>query len=91
MIEQIRDELNRLDAGAVQVRLDREFEPKAGELVRIDIDDAYWHMLPADFHTLLQDLPNGAGEEQVHRAIESFDSQQVWHGHSPDGSRDSTA
>jgi len=88
MEDDIRSELRRLDAEEIVVRLDEEFEPKAGVLLRVAFHDAYWHLLPQHFLTLLRELPDGAGTEGVHRAIEKRGSA-VWHGPAPKSTRDS--
>jgi hypothetical protein len=90
MLHEIHAELKRVSAGDVVVSLDDKFEPRAGTLVKIELDDAYWHLQPNDFLELLEDLPADAGSEAVHRAIEKK-GPFVWHGPSPEGSRDTTS
>jgi hypothetical protein len=48
---------------------------------------SFWHLLPEQFLALLTELPDRAGTEAVHRAIEKRASA-VWHGQAPDGTRD---
>lgn len=87
MIDEIRSELRRLSAYSIRVSLDAEFEPEAGELVKIERGSAYWHLQPAEFFHLIDALPDGAGSDAVQIAIER-DANQVWHGPAPLGSRD---
>ena len=87
VLERIREELRRIAAEEIEVMLDAEFEPETGELVRIEHEQAYWHLFPQDFEALLKDLPDGVGAERVRGAIE-FDAIHVWHGPSPQDSRD---
>ena len=87
VLEQIRRELARVGATEVRASLDSEFEPTAGELVKIEHDKSYWHLLPADFLALLEQLPENGGEDRVRESIES-DSIHVWHGPSPKDSLD---
>lgn len=86
-LERIHQELARIGATDMRASLDAAFEPEAGELVKIEYEKAYWHLLPADFLSLLEHLPDRGGAERVREAIES-DSIQVWHGPSPKDSRD---
>jgi diadenosine tetraphosphatase ApaH/serine/threonine PP2A family protein phosphatase len=88
LLQQIRSDLKRIGATQTQVSLDAEYEPKAGELVWVKQESAEWRLLPAEFEELLKNLPAGAGDEGVKRAIESKGST-VWHGPSPD-SRDTS-
>lgn len=87
MMDEIRSELSRLDATDVRVTPDPEFDDEVDELIKIEIDQAFWHFLPQNFLELLRDLPDGAGAEKVHAAIEKH-GQHVWHGQEPRGSRD---
>lgn len=87
MYHDIRLELRRVHAEEIAVRADEQFEPKAGVLLEVEFDEAYWHLLPEHFLELLRDLPDGAGTDGVHRAIEERGSA-VWHGPSPRGARD---
>ena len=89
MLEQIRGELRRLDAKLVGVTLDRQFEPEAGELLRVKLGSADWHLPPADFLALVRDLSDGAGDEAVKEAIE-IKGAHVWHGPAPRDSRDTS-
>lgn len=87
MYNDIRSELRRVQAEEIVVRVDEQFEPKAGVLLEIAFNDAYWHLLPEHFLELLRDLPDGVGTAGVHRAIEERGSA-VWHGPSPKDARD---
>jgi hypothetical protein len=87
VLQQIRAELARVDAREMRTTLDAHFEPETGELVKVEHDQAYWHLLPQDFAALLKTLPDGAGTDRVRAAIES-DTIRVWHGPSPKDSRD---
>ena len=89
MLDEIKAELVRVSATDIKVALDEEFEPAAGTLLRVDRAAAYWHLLPEHFLLLLKELPNAAGSEEVHRAIEKR-ATAVWHGPSPPASRDSS-
>ena len=89
MLTQIRAELTRLSADDVVVFLDSEFEPRAGTLVKIQLGEAYWHLLPEHFLQLLTELPSRAGSEAVRVAIEKHGTF-VWHGPAPTGSRDTS-
>jgi hypothetical protein len=89
MLEDIRNELRRLSADRVRVSLDPKFEPKAGELLKVELGPAYWHLQPGEFLHLVEGLPDGAGSEQVKVAIEQ-QAAKVWHGPAPSGSRDSS-
>lgn len=87
MIEQILNHLTRLDAGRIEVAEDLEFEPKAGRLLRVSLDEAYWHLPIQQFLELLHRLPDGAGDDAVHQLIER-EATAVWHGPAPEDSRD---
>ena len=87
MLDEIQSELSRLDAADVKVTHDPEFDKEVDELVKIEIDQAFWHFLPQNFLELLRDLPDGVGAEGMHRAIEKH-GPHVWHGQEPHGSRD---
>ena len=89
MLTDIIAELKRIGADTVRVSLDAEFEPKAGELVKVVLGSAYWHLQPGEFLRLLKELPAGAGSEKVKIAIEKK-ATKVWHGPAPLGSRDSS-
>jgi hypothetical protein len=89
MYNDIRSELRRVHAEEIIVRVDELFEPKAGALMEVELNDAYWHLLPEHFLELLRDLPDGAGTSGVHQAIEERGSA-VWHGPSPKGARDNS-
>lgn len=89
MLQEIKAELQRMNASKVSVKLDSEYEPDAGELVHVEIEDASWHMLPGVFLALLKDLPDAADAESVRTAIERR-AMFVWHGPSPKDSRDTS-
>ncbi|REJ70063.1 MAG: hypothetical protein DWQ31_02275 [Planctomycetota bacterium] len=89
LIEQLNAQLTRLKADDALVVLDDEFEPKAGTLVKLEIDMAYWHFLPGALLELLERLPDASGSEAIKVAIEK-NAPQVWHGPSPKGSRDTS-
>jgi hypothetical protein len=89
MLSEIKLELRRLGATQAKVVLDGDFEPSAGELVKIEFGGAYWHMLPDQFRALLADLPDGAGSEAIRRTIEEK-GPMVWHGPAPENSREGT-
>jgi hypothetical protein len=89
MYNDIRSELRRVHAEEIIVRVDELFEPKAGALMEVELNDAYWHLLPEHFLELLRGLPDGAGANGVHRAIEERGSA-VWHGPSPKDARDNS-
>lgn len=86
-LQQIKSELRRLGATEATATLDDEFAPEAGELVKVEIEGAYWHLLPDRFLRLLNDLPDGAGSEAIRTAI-AQNAIVVWHGPAPEGSRD---
>lgn len=88
MLNKINTQLERLSADNAKVRLDRDFAPDVGELVEVELKDAYWHLLPEQFLALLKDLPDNAGSEAIRTAIEKK-GPQVWHGPAPD-SRDTS-
>lgn len=90
MLDEIRAELERISAGNIQVDLDADFEPEVGTMVRVEHDMAYWHLLPERFLELIREIPDGAGADQVHQAIEER-GVGVWRGPSPRGSRDASA
>lgn len=89
VLQHIRDHLQRIGASRVQVSLDANFEPQAGELVSVKLQDAEWRLLPEQFEQLLKEVPAGAGDEAVKRAIETK-ADNVWHGPAPTDSRDSS-
>jgi len=89
MLNEVRGELHRIRAAKVRVELDSAFAPEAGELVKVELNGAYWHLLPNRFLTLLKELPQEAGDEAVHVAIEAR-AMFVWHGPAPLGSLDSS-
>ncbi len=88
-LREIRHHLQRIGANRVQVALDPDFEPQAGVLVHVQLQDAEWRVLPEQFQELLKDMPAGAGDEAVKRAIESK-ADNVWHGPAPTDSRDTS-
>ncbi len=87
MLEDIRAELERLNATDISVSLDPDFDPSVDEVLKVEHDQACWHFLPEHFMALIRDLPSGAGGSAVHRAIERR-APHVWHGKDPHGSRD---
>jgi hypothetical protein len=87
MLDQIRMQLERLDAARIEVVEDPDFEPKAGRLLRVSLDEAYWHLPPQQFLELLKGLADAAGADAVHQAIER-EATAVWHGPAPEESRD---
>lgn len=89
MLQVIKIELARLNATKTKVALDREYEPEAGELIEVEIEDASWHLLPGVFLALLKDMPDGAGCEAIRVAIEKK-ATFVWHGPSPKESRETS-
>jgi hypothetical protein len=89
-LDEIRNELKRVSARQVRVDFDDDFEPRAGRLLKVDYDGAYWHLLPENFLELLRALPDEAGPEAVKREVEKR-GPFVWHGPSPPGSRDTSA
>ena len=89
MLSEIRSELQRISADQVRVSLNDEFEPEAGTLVKIELGDAYWHMVPQQFLDIVQAIPDDSSSEDVRIAIEKH-GPFVWHGPSPKGSRDTS-
>ncbi len=89
-IQKTRKELSRLDASDVQIEFDDQFEPETGTLLKVQIGDAYWHLLPGNFFEILQPMPDGVGTEAIKEAIEE-EANPVWHGPSPKGSRDTSS
>jgi len=87
MLPDISAELIRIHANNVRVSFDEDFEPAAGELLRVQVGDAYWHLLPEQFLELLRQLPDCIGADAVHRAIEEH-APAVWHGPAPPDARD---
>jgi hypothetical protein len=90
MLDEIRIELQRLDANNVMVSIDVDFEPDVGELVKVQIQDAYWHLLPDRLLALLKELADDSGGEAIRTVIEQKGTL-VWHGPSPKGSRDASS
>jgi hypothetical protein len=87
MLDKIRAHLKRLNASEMQVADDPDFEPKAGRLLHVSLEEAYWHLPPQEFLELLKRLPDGVGATEIHRALES-QVTAVWHGPAPEESRD---
>lgn len=87
MLDQIRNHLARLNAARIEVKEDLDFEPKAGRLLHVSLEEAYWHLPPQQFLELLKALPDAAGPGAVHEAIER-EATAVWHGPAPEESRD---
>jgi hypothetical protein len=89
VLQAIHRELRRIHAPGVKAALDPSFEPETGELVRVQLDAAEWRLPPAELEQLLKDVPSGAGDEAVKRAIEQH-GNAVWHGPAPKDSRDTS-
>jgi hypothetical protein len=89
VLQGIHRELRRINAARVNATLDPEFEPEAGVLVCVQLDAAEWRLPPAELEQLLKDVPAGAGDEAVKRAIEQ-QGNAVWHGPAPKDSRDTS-
>jgi hypothetical protein len=89
MLTKIDLELRRLSAIDVRVEIDEDFEPETGRLVKVSHEGAFWHLLPGALEELLEELPDGAGGDAIKQAIEGK-AHPVWHGPSPEGSRDTT-
>lgn len=87
MLEKIRAQLARLSAHDVGVEQDENFELQAGTLVRVSNGGAYWHLPPMALLEMLNSMPDGAGSSAIKERI-GRDESIVWHGPSPDGSRD---
>jgi hypothetical protein len=90
VLKEIQAELRRVGATSIRVSLDRDFEPKAGELLKVELGPAYWHLQPQEFLQLLNELPDKAGDEAVKTAI-GTKATGVWPGPAPSGSRDTTS
>jgi hypothetical protein len=82
LMQEIRQHLQRLNAGEVVVRFNGDFEPKAGTLVAIQCGGAEWHLEPRELLDLLKGLANGCGPERIKAEIEKS-SIAVWHGPAP--------
>lgn len=89
MLDKIKSELRRLDAANTNVSLDDDFEPAVGTLLKVEIDGAHWHLQPPEFLELLEQLPAGAGSDEIRQMIEAK-ATTVWHGPSPKDSRDTS-
>jgi len=87
VLKQLDAELKRLGARDVSLSLDEAFEPDAGVLAKVEIQDAYWHLPPNDLLELLRDLQDGAGSDAIKQTIEQ-NATTVWHGPAPEDSRD---
>ena len=87
MLNDIRAEHDRVGATEVRTTLTSECEPEAGELVKVEFDEAYWHLAPMEFLQLLKDRPAGAGADEIKRISES-EAVKVWHGPAPPDARD---
>lgn len=90
VLKEIQAELRRVAATSVRVSLDRDFEPKAGELVKVELGPAYWHLQPQELLQLLNEISDKAGDEAVKTAI-GKKAKGVWPGPAPEGSRDTTS
>lgn len=88
-LHEIELELRRLGATDATARMNAEFEPEAGDLVKFELKGAYWHLGTAQFLALLKDLPDDAGSEAIRATIE-LNAMPVWHGPAPKGSRDTS-
>lgn len=86
----IRRELERLAASQVEVDIDSNFEPAAGDLAHVKIDAAEWRLPPGELEQLLKEAPDQAGPEGVKQAIEKH-GNAVWHGPAPKDSRDTSS
>ena len=86
-LQEIHFELGRLGAVRTKASSDTDFAPEVGKLVKVELENAYWHLFPEKFLTILRELPDGAGDDAVRVAIER-NAMFVWHGPSPKGSRD---
>jgi hypothetical protein len=89
MLRVIRWELQRLCAAEAIATRDADFEPQVGELIKLELNDAYWHFLPNHLLELLRELPDGAGGDAIRTAIEQK-ATFVWHGPAPHDARDSS-
>ncbi|MBI2480977.1 MAG: hypothetical protein HYV60_20790 [Planctomycetia bacterium] len=83
MLNQIHGELLRVGASDILVSMDEDFAPTVGSLLKIEIGDAYWHLLPGTLQDLLSELPDNAGSDAVHWTIEA-NALPVWHGPAPE-------
>jgi hypothetical protein len=90
VLKQIENELRRIGAASIKTTLDRDFEPQAGELLKVELGPAYWHLQPQEFLQLLSEMPDKAGDEAVKTAI-GKKATGVWPGPAPAGSRDATS
>lgn len=88
-LNEIKSELQRLSAADATVTLDDEFEPEAGKLIKLQLNDAYWHFLPKNLLELLKELPDAAGSEAIRTTVEAK-AEFVWHGPAPKHSRDTS-
>ena len=79
-------EMKRLKADDIALSLDDTFEPKAGTLLKVEIEAAYWHVMPEEFRAIVCEMPDGAGSEEIKQAIEAK-AMHVWHGPSPKHTR----
>jgi len=83
MLNQIQVELLRVGAIDILVSMDENFAPAVGSLLKVESGSAYWHLLPGTLHVLLMELPDNAGSDAVHQAIEA-NALPVWHGPAPE-------
>lgn len=86
-LNEIKSEMSRVGAADAEVTLDADFAPEAGELVKVELAGAYWHLGPEQLLSLLKVLSDGAGSEAVQETIER-NATPLWHGPAPEGSRD---
>jgi hypothetical protein len=89
LLKKLNVELARLGSEDTHVELDDEFEPTTGMMVKLQIGEAYWHFLPGGLLELLQHVPDAAGADAIKKAVETR-ATEVWHGPSPEGSRDTS-
>ena len=82
MLSNIQKNLSRVGATNLKVSLDTVFEPDIGPLLKVENGSAYWHLLPITFQQILDELPDHAGSDAVHQAIET-NALPVWHGTAP--------
>jgi len=83
MLNEIQAELLRVGAIDIRVSMDEDFAPAVGCLLKVENGSAYWHLLPGSLQVLLAELPDNAGSDAVHRAIEA-NALPVWHGPAPE-------
>lgn len=87
ILSQIQERLRQISANGVRTSLVWDFEPHDGTVVKVEINQSYWHLLPDHFLTLIKELPPSAGDEEVRNVIEK-QAIHVWHGAAPEGTRE---